>query len=148
MGSRRWAVGRKQKAESRKQKAESRKQKTFRAEPKEQRKWRPGIQNPKTKIQSPEAVSFWLKVKPRSAHERLTYDSSGDLRLELHAPPSEGEANQACVLFFAKALRLPQACVTIVSGKKSRRKLIRITGRSGEETVASLKALAAGGQNG
>jgi hypothetical protein len=90
-----------------------------------------------------ETVSFWLKVKPRSARERLTYGSSGELQLELHAPPSEGEANQACVLFFARALRLPQVCVAIVSGKRSRRKLIRITGRSGEENVASIKALAA-----
>jgi hypothetical protein len=88
-----------------------------------------------------ENVSFRLKVKPRSARERLTMDSSGELRLELHAPPSEGQANEACVRFFARALRLPQACVVILSGHKSRRKLIRITGRSAQETVAQLKAL-------
>jgi hypothetical protein len=94
-----------------------------------------------------ETVSFWLKVKPRSARERLAYDSAGELRLELHAPPTEGEANEACVYFFARALRLPQACVVIISGRKSRRKLIRITGRSAEETLAGIKALAARDQN-
>ena len=94
-----------------------------------------------------ETVSFWLKVKPRSARERLAYDSTGELRLELHAPPTEGEANEACVYFFARALRLPQACVTIISGRKSRRKLIRITGRSAEETLAGIKALASRDQN-
>ena len=94
-----------------------------------------------------ETVSFWLKVKPRSAQERLAYDSSGELRLELHAPPAEDEANEACVRFFARALRLPQACVTIVSGRRSRRKLMRITGRSAEETVAGIKALASGAPN-
>ena len=94
-----------------------------------------------------ETVSFWLKVKPRSARERLAWDSSGELRLELHAPPSEGEANRACVYFFARALRLPQACVTIVSGQRSRRKLIRITGRSSEETIAGIKAQAACGRD-
>ena len=94
-----------------------------------------------------ESVSFWLKVKPRSARERLAYDSAGELHLELHAPPTEGEANEACVCFFARALRLPQVSVTIISGRSSRRKLIRITGRSGEETVAGIKALAARGQN-
>ena len=93
-----------------------------------------------------ESVSFWLKVKPRSARERLAYDSSGELRLEVHAPPSEGEANQACAYFFARALRLPQACVAIISGQRSRRKLLRITGGSCEETVAAIKALATGGQ--
>ena len=93
------------------------------------------------------SVSFWLKVKPRSARERLAYDSAGGLRLELHAPPTEGEANEACVYFFARALRLPQACVTIISGRSSRRKLMRITGRSAEETVAGIKALASRSHN-
>jgi hypothetical protein len=94
-----------------------------------------------------ETVSFWLKVKPRSARERLGYDSAGELCLELHALPKEGEANQACVYFFARALRLPQACVAIISGRRARRKLIRITGRSAEETIAGIKALASRGQN-
>ena len=101
---------------------------------------------PDFKVES-QTVSFWVKVKPRSARERLAYDSAGELRLELHAPPTEGEANQACIYFFARALRLPQACVTLISGGRSRRKLIRITGRSAEETVAGIKALASRGQN-
>jgi hypothetical protein len=94
-----------------------------------------------------ETVSFWLKIKPRSARERLAYDSSGELRLELHAPPSEGEANRACVCFFARALRLPQTCVAIISGQRSRRKLIRITGRSAEEIVAGIEALTSRSQD-
>jgi hypothetical protein len=89
-----------------------------------------------------ENVTFWLKVKPRAARERLAVDSSGQLRLELHAPPTQGQANEACVLFLARALRLPQACVVILSGQKSRRKLIRVTGRSAAETVAQITALA------
>ena len=89
-----------------------------------------------------DTASFWLKVKPRSARERLAYDSNGELRLELRAPPSEGEANRACVYFLARALRLPQSSVTIVSGERSRRKLIRIRGRSAAETVSSLEAVA------
>jgi uncharacterized protein (TIGR00251 family) len=75
----------------------------------------------------------------------LAYDSNGELRLELHAPPSEGEANQACVYFLARALRLPQSCVAIVSGQRSRRKLIRIAGRSAKETIAAIEAVSRGG---
>ena len=89
-----------------------------------------------------ENVSFWLKVKPRSTHERVLLDSADELCLELHAPPAEGQANEACVRFFARALRLPQACVVIMAGHKSRRKLIRITGRSAEETIKELRKLA------
>jgi uncharacterized protein len=90
-----------------------------------------------------ENVSFWLRVKPRAAREQLTVDASGELRLELHAPAVEGQANEACVLFFARALRLPQACVVILSGQKARRKLLRVTGRSADETLAQIKTLAA-----
>jgi uncharacterized protein (TIGR00251 family) len=90
-----------------------------------------------------ENVSFWLTVKPRSARERLGVDSSGELRLELRAPPAQGQANEACVRFFARALRLPQACIVILSGRKARRKLLRVTGRSAEETIAQIKTLAA-----
>ncbi len=91
---------------------------------------------------SGETVSFWLKVKPRSSRERLTLDASGELKLELHAAPVEGQANEACLRFFARALHLPQVCVVILAGEKARRKLIRITGRSAEETVAQLQTLA------
>ena len=90
-----------------------------------------------------ENVSFWVRVKPRSARERLTVDASGEWRLELHAPATEGQANEACIHFFARALRLPQVCVVILSGQKARRKLLRITGRSVEETMAAVRALAA-----
>jgi uncharacterized protein YggU (UPF0235/DUF167 family) len=89
-----------------------------------------------------ENVSFWLKVKPRAQRERLRIDASGELMLELNALPVEGQANQACVRFFARALRLPQACVVLLAGAKARRKLIRITGRSAEDTVTQLKLLA------
>ena len=65
-------------------------------------------------------------------------DTSGELRLELHAPATEGQANEACVRFLARALRLPQACVVIISGQKARRKLLRVTGRSAEETIEQI----------
>lgn len=92
------------------------------------------------------SVTFWLNVKPRAARERLMLGSNDEFRLEIHAPASEGQANDACVQFLARALRVPQACVVILAGKKSRRKLLRVTGHSAEETVAYLKRMAAKGQ--
>ena len=89
-----------------------------------------------------ESVTFWLKVKPHSSRDRLTFGSSGDLRLEVGAPPTGGQANEACVHFLARALRLPQACVVILAGKKARRKLVRITGHSAQGTIKQLETLA------
>jgi len=84
------------------------------------------------------AVTFWLRVKPRSSRERLRLDPAGELRLELHAAPAEGQANKACVEFFARLLRLPRASIEIVAGAKSRRKLIRI--QDGKEIARQINS--------
>lgn len=73
-----------------------------------------------------ESVSFWLRVKPRSSRERMTVDSTGEPRLEVHASPTEGKANQACVEFLAHALQVPKSAISIATGSRSRRKLIRV----------------------
>ena len=88
------------------------------------------------------SVSFWVQVKPRSSRECLEVASSGELCLRIHAAPTEGQANEACVQFLARHLRLPQNSVSILAGRRSRRKLIRITGRSARETVEYLRGLA------
>jgi uncharacterized protein (TIGR00251 family) len=87
-----------------------------------------------------DSVTFWLRVKPRSSRERLTVDSSGEPRLELHAAPTEGQANVACIKFLARVLRVTRSSVEIITGEKSRRKLIRI--RGGEEIARQIQSLA------
>jgi uncharacterized protein (TIGR00251 family) len=91
-----------------------------------------------------DAITFWLRVKPRAQRDRLKSGPSGELVLELHAPPVEGEANEACLKFLAKVAGVPKSDVTILAGQKSRRKLLRISGRSGEEMKAQILALAVG----
>jgi uncharacterized protein len=91
------------------------------------------------------AVTFWLRVRPRSSCQRLRLDSAGELRLELHAAPTEGQANAACIEFFARLLRLPRSSIEIVAGEKSRRKLIRI--RAGGDIAKQLKASVVSGVN-
>lgn len=89
-------------------------------------------------------VSFWLRVKPRSSRQTLELASSGELCLRSSVPPVEGKANDACVRFLARCLRLPPSSVTILAGHRSRRKLIRIDGRSAGETIERLRELAGG----
>lgn len=83
-------------------------------------------------------VTFWLRVKPRSSRERLSVDSRGELRVELHAVPTDGQANVACIDFLARLLSVPRSNIGIVMGYKSRRKLIRILG--GVEIAQRLKS--------
>ena len=88
-------------------------------------------------------MTFWVRVKPRSGRERLELDTAGGFKLSVKAPPVAGAANEASIRYLARALRLPQASIEIISGAKSRRKLLRVTGRPPEETLAALQALAA-----
>ncbi len=88
------------------------------------------------------SVTFWIKIKPRSSRWRLLRNSSGELCLELTAPPVEGQANEAAVDFLAESLRMPRSAIEIVTGAKSRRKLFRITAGPAQETIARLEALA------
>ena len=91
------------------------------------------------------ALTFWLRVKPRSSRERMTTNSSGELHLEIHAAATEGQANEACLLFLARQLRVARRDVNIVSGEKSRRKLLRITAASPSDVASRLRDLAAPG---
>lgn len=83
-------------------------------------------------------VRFWLNVKPRSSKERFGLDAYGELRLHVHAPAADGKANEACIDFLARLLRVPRSNIGIVMGDKSRRKLIRILG--GVEIAQKLQS--------
>jgi uncharacterized protein len=89
-------------------------------------------------------VTFWLRVKPRARRRRLLRNSSGELCLELTAPPVEGKANEAALDFLAESLHVPRRSVGLVTGAKSRHKLFRITSASAQQTIERLEALVHG----
>ncbi len=72
-------------------------------------------------------------MQPRARKNAITGEVGGALKLSLTAPPVEGRANEACVEFFAKLLKVPQSSVTIASGLSSRNKVIRVAGLSAVE---------------
>jgi uncharacterized protein len=74
------------------------------------------------------AVTFAVKIHPRSKKNAITGELGDALKVALTAPPVEGRANQACIEFFAKLLKVPQSSVTIASGQSSRNKVIRVAG--------------------
>jgi len=82
---------------------------------------------------TPSGATFAVKVHPRAKRNAITGEVGDALKLSLTAPPIEGRANEACVEFLAKLLKLPRSSVTIASGHNSRRKVIRVVGLSAEE---------------
>jgi uncharacterized protein len=79
------------------------------------------------------SVTFAVKIHPRAKKNAITGELGDVLKLSLTAPPVDGKANDACIEFFAKFLKVPRASVTIASGQTSRTKIIRVVGLSAEE---------------
>ena len=69
-----------------------------------------------------------IKVHPRARKNAITGELGDALKVSLTSPPVDGRANQACIEFFAKLLKVPRSSVTIASGQTSRNKVIRVAG--------------------
>jgi uncharacterized protein len=78
-------------------------------------------------------VTFAVKIHPRAKKNAITGEVGGALKVSLTAPPIDGKANEACIEFFAKLLKVPRSSVTIASGQGSRNKVIRVAGSSAQE---------------
>jgi uncharacterized protein len=74
------------------------------------------------------SITFPVKVHPRAKKSAITGEVGGALKLSLTAPPVNGAANEACVEFFAKSLKVRRTSVSIASGERSRSKIVRVAG--------------------
>ena len=81
---------------------------------------------------SDNGVTFAVKVHPRARKNAITGELGDAVKVSLTTPPVDGRANEACVEFFAKLLKVPRSSVTIASGQTSRNKVIRVTGVTGQ----------------
>jgi uncharacterized protein len=83
-------------------------------------------------------TTFAVKVHPRANKNAITGEVGDALKVSLTAPPADGKANQACIEFLAKLLKVPRSSVTIAAGQTSRNKVIRVAGLSAEEVRRRL----------
>jgi hypothetical protein len=65
-------------------------------------------------------------------------DESGVIRVALTAAPVDGAANLALRELVAKRVGLPKGSVSVVSGEKSREKMLRLDGINGEQVKERL----------
>ncbi|HVI73732.1 MAG TPA: DUF167 domain-containing protein [Anaeromyxobacteraceae bacterium] len=79
-----------------------------------------------------------LLVQPRASRTRAVGEHDGRLKLQLAAPPVDGEANAALVEFVAEALGVRKSDVAIVRGDTGRRKTVRVAGVSAAAAVSAL----------
>ena len=88
--------------------------------------------------ETPDGVSFAVKVHPRAKRNVITGDLDDAIKVSLTTPPIEGRANQACIEFLAKLLKVPRSSVTIASGQKSRNKVVRVAGLTAQQARERL----------
>jgi uncharacterized protein len=89
--------------------------------------------------QSDNSISLNVRIHPRAKENALTGKVGDTLKVSLTAPPVDDKANEACIEFFAKLLKVPRSSVTIASGQASRNKVIRVAGISASELRARIK---------
>jgi len=89
-------------------------------------------------LDSPTGATFAIKVHPRARKNAISGELGNALKLSITAPPVEGRANDACVEFFARLLKVPRSSVTIASGLTSRNKMIHVAGISAEDVRQRL----------
>jgi uncharacterized protein len=83
-------------------------------------------------------VSLSVLVQPRASRTRVVGEHGGLLKVQVAAPPVEGEANAALLEFLARQLGVPRRQVELVAGEGSRRKRVVVRGVGAAEAEAAM----------
>lgn len=67
-----------------------------------------------------------VTVKPRSHHDKVEKTDAGYL-VSITAPPIENKANIAVIKILADYFNVPKSRVSIVTGLKSKKKIVEIS---------------------
>ena len=73
-------------------------------------------------------MKIQVKVKPSSKTEELSREGDSFI-VKVKEPPKEGKANQAVIKLLAEHFGVPQSQVRILSGFRSRNKVIEVIER-------------------
>jgi hypothetical protein len=74
------------------------------------------------------AATLRVRLQPRASRNEIAVEREGALVVRVTAPPVDGRANDALRKLVAKRLGIAPGRVRIVSGERSREKLLRVEG--------------------
>ena len=77
---------------------------------------------------TPDGVELLLLIQPRASRSRVVGEHDGRLKIQLAAPPVDGEANAALLELLSSLLRVRKADLELVDGHTGRRKRVRVAG--------------------
>ena len=79
-----------------------------------------------------------LKVVPGASKSDLAGKHGDAIKVRLSAPPVDGKANAALVVFLAAKLGVAKSAVRVIAGDTSRLKLVEVDGIESAELVRRL----------
>ena len=85
-----------------------------------------------------DAITVTVRVHPGASREAIALLPDGSLDVRLRARPVEGQANDRLIGLLAERLGLRKRDVAVVSGVRSRQKVVRIGVASAEELSRRL----------
>jgi uncharacterized protein (TIGR00251 family) len=92
----------------------------------------------------PGGCTLAVRVQPGAKKTAITgiYGEGAQARLKvaLQAPPIDGRANEALIVFLAEMFDLPRSAVTISHGQTGRSKLVSLQGISIAEAQSRLQS--------
>jgi uncharacterized protein (TIGR00251 family) len=83
------------------------------------------------------AATIEVHVRPKASHARIV-TKDGTIKIYVTAAPEKGRANSAVIEMIARRLEVPKGAVSIISGERSRTKLLSVDGLSEAEVRRRL----------
>src|SRR5437762_10153861 len=87
-----------------------------------------------------QSVTVKVHLQPRAKRDKIVGQHGDALKVSITAAPIEGQANDACVAFFARLLKMPKTKIAIVGGLGSREKRVRLNGVSRADVESLIPA--------
>jgi uncharacterized protein (TIGR00251 family) len=79
-----------------------------------------------------------LRIVPNAKRDEMVGEYGDAVKIKVAAPAVEGKANEALLEFVAEKLHIHRRDITLISGEKSRDKLIEIAGLDAAEARERL----------
>ncbi|WP_292968242.1 DUF167 domain-containing protein [Nitrosomonas sp.] len=76
-----------------------------------------------------------LYIQPGARQTKVADIREGELKIKLAAPPVDGKANSALIVFLARRFNVPLKYVSLRHGTQSRHKVVEICQPSGGPEV-------------
>ncbi len=84
------------------------------------------------------ALLLRVKLTPRASSDAIKNISQDQVGIRVTSPPVDNKANEHLVKFLAKRLKVPRSKISIVRGRTSKNKVLRIEGLNLETAETRL----------